>query len=329
MKEGEPKFEDNNKEEENKRKSGISKVVGVDSIQEQEIQQQLQNVFENQSEVKISGELLKDYEQEKTDEEKEIIDYILEKIPEFIRDYGGTFLNVTADHIHILDKEKIGEEEKKKLSITRENGGYNWQNQTIYLLEARRDSKLLKTQMLVHEILHFVSFQSIEITEKGKRKINIRRLGIEIGSKRKREIYFEDINEAITEELVKRFDEKYFEGLSILHEELKHREGFRKNKTENTDDISNLEIVKEIGPGNFEAIGYRYAYEKERQYLNEIIENIYKNNPEEFNTKEEVFKIFGEAAMSGKLLKIARLIEKTYGKGSFRILGEETQRKND
>jgi len=131
----------------------------------------------------------------------------------------------------------------------------------------------------------------------------MRRGGITIASYDKKQqlypshIYFEGLNEAIIEELTIRFGQGNFELIPELQREL---------------------IDKNT-----------YGYSEERKKLKEIIEKIYETNKdlEHFNSSEDVFYIFAKAVMSGKTLKIARLIEKTYGKGSFRKLGEETKNK--
>ena len=55
--------------------------------------------------------------------------------------------------------------------------------------------------------------------------------------------------------------------------------------------------------------------------FNLLLEEICKKNPE-FSSTDQVFDIFAKAVMTGKLLKVARLIEKTFGMGSFREIGE-------
>jgi len=63
-------------------------------------------------------------------------------------------------------------------------------------------------------------------------------------------------------------------------------------------------------------------YHKERKKLQEIILSIYKTTPN--STPESIFNEFAKAHFTGNYLPIARLIEKTFGKGGFRKLAEET-----
>ena len=60
-------------------------------------------------------------------------------------------------------------------------------------------------------------------------------------------------------------------------------------------------------------------------FSDSIIKEIYMGNRENFESEDDIFNLFAKAVMSGELLPVARLIEKTYGKGSFRKLGQETK----
>ena len=73
-----------------------------------------------------------------------------------------------------------------------------------------------------------------------------------------------------------------------------------------------------------------YPYAKERENLWKTIGGIYKDNPGQFKSEEEIFRIFAEAYFTGsisKIIKLSKLIEKMWGKGSFRKLGEKTKGK--
>jgi len=52
-----------------------------------------------------------------------------------------------------------------------------------------------------------------------------------------------------------------------------------------------------------------------------VISEIYQRNKGEFGSEEEIFKTFAKAVLTGRLMELARLIDNTYGKGSFRKLG--------
>jgi len=141
---------------------------------------------------------------------------------------------------------------------------------------------------------------------------------------RDEERYFSDVNEAVTEELVKRFDKLYFSSIPALQEEWQRREEF-KMQNDVPDDIVTVTTQQQID-GKWETFIYPYGYEKECKKLWSLIREIYEQNKGDFSSQEEVFTLFAKAAFSGRILDVARLVEKTFGKGSFRKLGERTKK---
>lgn len=63
------------------------------------------------------------------------------------------------------------------------------------------------------------------------------------------------------------------------------------------------------------------AYAKQREILGYIAEEIQKEYPEKYSSDDDVMKEFLKAHFSGHLLTIGKLVDKTFGEGSFRILG--------
>jgi len=143
----------------------------------------------------------------------------------------------------------------------------------------------------------------------------------------------ERVHEAITEELIKRFDKRYFSRLTLTKREYGERELKRSEipgkRTEGGDHeipADDLAVARDFKTKNGPPIKLRegYGYSEEREKLNALIREIYVKNSESFSSEEDVFKIFAEAVMTGRLLKVARIIEKTFGKGNFRQLGINT-----
>lgn len=314
-----------------KRKTGVSKMVRFSEKDEKKAKEHFKDTFEKQSEKEIVK-----YERLKTEEEKKTIIDILAKMPDFIERYGGTPIDITLDHIHILDSEKLDEDIRKKLDMTKDEyggGGYKLSSQLIYIIDS--GNNLYNAQAIVHEIIHFNSFQSIELTGKGKKISSVRRIGFEIRRKDKKEVFFREVNEAITEELAKRFDIQYFEDVPVISDEVKERNSIKKQFKDKGDDIAR--IIKaspnELDKNKTNFTVEYYSYMKNREDLNQDIVNIYEKNKNErnkhgeliFNSAKDVFDVFAKAVMTGNLLEVARLLEKTYGKGSFRRRAERTK----
>ncbi|KKT82651.1 MAG: hypothetical protein A3B99_04890 [Candidatus Yanofskybacteria bacterium RIFCSPHIGHO2_02_FULL_44_12b] len=64
------------------------------------------------------------------------------------------------------------------------------------------------------------------------------------------------------------------------------------------------------------------GYVEEKFKLDNLTVKIYSKNPGRFSSLQEVAVIFAQAVFTGKVLPLARLIDETFGKGSFRRLGE-------
>lgn len=320
MPEREPKFEE--KIEEPKRESGVSKYVGFNPKQEESISEHFREGFKNQEDENIA---FRKYEREKTEDEKRIIADILEKIPEFVKKYGGKPLNITLGHIHILDKGKIDEETKRKMEEPETGAAYLATHELLFIFDTGNNLK--NALHIVHELIHFNSFQSVELKKAEKPEYKLRRMGFEIHTKND-EVFFKDINEAVTVELEKRFDKQHFESINAISNDVETRNRIKGYANGKGDDIA-LAITKKLESGKWQTTIENYTYPKERKKLSKVIEEIYEVNKEEerFNSSEDVFDIFAQAVMTGRLLKIADLCERTYGKGSFRALGEETKSK--
>jgi len=64
------------------------------------------------------------------------------------------------------------------------------------------------------------------------------------------------------------------------------------------------------------------AYEKQRDVLSYVCREISTQFTEEYSTPDNVYREFLRAHFTGRLLPIARLVEGTFGKSSFRLLGD-------
>ena len=142
----------------------------------------------------------------------------------------------------------------------------------------------------------------------------------------KTEFYFKDLDEAVTEELTLRFIDKYFTSDSLLVQD----DYFTK--------IMNMMGEKNTQPIRFD-LGLTDAetyvmmtsagstYDRERTELWKLILNVKEKNSDKFESPEDIFNIFAKKYFTGNALALARLIEKIYGKDSFRKLGEKTKAK--
>lgn len=68
------------------------------------------------------------------------------------------------------------------------------------------------------------------------------------------------------------------------------------------------------GPGEFR---------RKREFL-KLVDDIYNKNKDKFNSPKDVLLLFVKAAFTGRITEIGKLVESSFGKGSFRELGEKT-----
>ncbi len=267
------------------------------------------------------------FERVKTPEEINIINSISRFMPEFLREYGGEPEELLAseniqEHIHFIDVNKLPDEEKEKLKKRggKVHGACRYAKGEVKIYSQEENANLLPVANdIVHELIHMNSYNRVTYYTKVD-DFDTEKVGFEILSKDRKYFYFTEIQENTTDELKRRFDEKYFSTINELKSDLKERgEIAERDKCapqdiiffseKIKDDLWKSTISREIRPNNFE----------------KMITEIYSKNKKDFVSEEEVFKVFIVAMLSGKLLKMARLIEKTYGKGSFRNLANTSK----
>ena len=316
------------------RKSGISRILRADA-----------EVFQDLYHDILNDNVTRSYEVAKSPEWIEALKQINSFLREFVSEYGGEFIDVPAKNIHVINRQDLPSNASDK---AQEFGGlYSPESQAIFIFVDSSYTNLKAAIRVVHELLHFNSFQSLQDASKGKKFhlerdeddeeelviLGPKRIGFEIFSEKKNKVFFYNLNEAITEELIKRFDKRYFGKLTLTKEEYEERELRRSEITEKPgkDDsheimADDLAVARDFETKDGPPIKLRegYGYSEEREKLNALIGEIYVKNSESFSSEEDVFKMFAEAVMTGRLLKVARIIEKTFGKGSFRQFGIDT-----
>jgi hypothetical protein len=73
--------------------------------------------------------------------------------------------------------------------------------------------------------------------------------------------------------------------------------------------------------GNAKYVAITHSYNDDRIIFHQLLNQLFVKNKDTFDSEEQIFNLFAKATLTGKLLPVARLIEKTFGKGSFRIMG--------
>ena len=303
------KFPRNNPE----RKSGIIRIVGLEKGKEDEALEAAGELFAEKQ------EFLKK-EREKTPEEKAVIAFLNDHLPKFLEHYGAQPLKISEDKIHIVSEKFF--QSKKDVDAR-----YSIDDQAVFMKDDPNRSPLWFANRLAHEIIHFHAFQSLVASPEGSALSlqGLRRFGFRVVKRGGEIVYFRHVDEALTEELAKRFGKKFFAKLPALREDLEQLKRLIAIKLKEDpimagQDFAYSELVEE--KGYLQAALVPYAYPAEREELKELIADLYGENKNKFKSAEEVFELFARTAMTGRLLPAARLIEDTFGKGAFRDLGK-------
>ena len=165
-------------------------------------------------------------------------------------------------------------------------------------------------QNLTHEMCHLKAYQSLAVfSGTGEKKlITDRRAGffiqlrnIEDRRKPSGQYVFSDLNEAVIDILANQ-SLKNILASDSLPEKL-------------------LPLRKKYEAHADEVFEHSYAAYKLRFW--DLLTGIYKTHKDQFKSPEEVFNVFAESIFKKeKFLEVAKLIESSFGKGSFRIVGE-------
>lgn len=225
--------------------------------------------------------------------------------------YGLPEYRVPSENYHLI--------KEKNDNRMPQHGAFSVQRQAIAIKEDHLKSRLLSS--LFHETVHFKSYASLH----GDAPDLIpRRSGLNMTIGKERERAFGALNEAVTEELAKRFMRAQ-EDLPMLADEMDLlQRGREKYGAEEMEDIVAVEVKDHPTDRDLIKVAvYHFAYRREREALRLLIDKLQERNPQVFRDKEEWFDLFASAMFNGHLLELARNIEKTFGEGSFRKLGEQ------
>lgn len=284
----------------NQKESGVNRVVGFESDKEKKFLQYFKNKFEtNSSDSK---------EKEKTSEQEELIGRLNKEMCDFLIEYGVDAVEISPNNVHILDKAKFTEEELKKIQkqFGTENGFYSALKQSVVIMKDYDASKLSFLQTLVHEMLHLQGFYSYQKSaqdaadltlrnENDSANMNIRRSGFSIGTRDGKRLLFHKLNESVITELEIRFEKACMAEWTELATELKVRDEYI-DQVAQRDNVP-IERVKQTVAGlkGNELIGYKwvsYQYHEERQQFNSLVDELYEKNKNDFESREDVFKLF-------------------------------------
>ena len=240
-------------------------------------------------------EMIEGIELIKGEREIELIDFVNHAVQKYLKQYGREMKkDMPLEKIHILRDGGTKEYTDNKFSGGAHSAKYG------SILVDRVSSDMQFSIILFHEQMHNNSYKALQFTKSPKRNLEPYRSGISVTSRDGQITYLEDIEEAI----IQTFTEKFYQD-DILHSDLFKDE--REHQTENVTFIRTEEQTK----------------------ISNLIDNIWLKNENYFESRKDVEDIFFNAQINGRLLPLVRLIERTYGKGSFRELAQQTKVKSE
>ena len=269
--------------------SSFERVVGASD--EQKRAEILVDFKDNFEEKKLRE--IKEHEIPKTPDDIEVINLANKATNEIRRKYGFSDFDIPPENIVIVDEPHWG------WGDGGDNAYFSSTGQIIATPYSGQNFNFAR--LMFHEMLHFKSFGSLRVSKDG-RTMTEDRSGLQART-RKGKMYFKNLNEAVTETLTKDFITGLFRNMD---------QRFAK-------EVQELE-QRGIVPENL-GEGMIFGYEQQRKALNTLVDKIFEKNSDIFDSREEVFGIFIKSMFSSNLLAVGKLIDKTFGVGTFRKLG--------
>ena len=296
------------------RQSGVNRILKSTPEQEAKL-------------LKLFGEKIKNqdfhwYERKKTSEELMTIEEVLIDLPSFVQEYGGRPLSsLTPEIVHIIDIPTLSTSQRETLELSTEVGWYLSLTQEVMVIP--NDASLLSTaHRIVHELMHLESYTSLQVQNESNELVP-RRIGLSVLDRAGKKRYFKYLEEAIVEELVRRFDARYFGRIEPLQDDWQARARLLPGDAHQSD-IAAI-VTKQLPNGRWQATPEYYLYPEERKKLKAVIAEIYAKHRSKFKSEEDVFRTFAKATLTGNMLPLGRLVEATFGRGALRRLAEETK----
>lgn len=270
-------------------------------------------------------EQMEKFEYPKSEKELALINFANKEVSQLMQEAGIEPYDIPAENYHIIPPELY----KKTTGDSGAATTFNIKQGILFDAQHFRDNPVNFGATVLHETIHLKAHFSMEIGEEGD-KVNKTpyREGVTVralqshGHHGKYHAHFFGLHEAIVAETEKRLLGKLLE-LPELAEEKEwlmsdEAKELRKKLAEKKE-ISEDDIVwvGKKGEDDWETVSYL----QQRNVLNYVCSEIQKQFPDQYQSADDVFKVFLNAHFTGRLLPIARLVEKIFGEGSFRLLG--------
>jgi len=311
----------------------VIKVVGNASDEEKtRIKENIEETYRKSWDILLTDEELAELlkgEKPKTPLDSEVIVLVNKVTNEFILSLGLDTFDLGEENVHILD-------EKTFIAVAGPvNAGYcSMAHRAIFLEDVPDLPVLLRVNAILHEALHFKCFEVQQVFDVYSRKHSKQliysgsfRHGLTVSENIKHiteneldyKSHFKGLNEAVVSEIEKKLLPQI-----ISESKLVPKRPFGKIMTGMAEKIIGLPAGEVVFVD--EKTISAHSYRAHRAVLSYVVDSIVEDNQD--LTRDEVLTLFFKAHFSGHLLEIARLIEKSFGQGSFRLLGDMEEDKD-
>lgn len=315
--------------------SSIDKVVGNLSDKEKlAVLAEKERLFKRQNNVRLELESLS-----KTRDQLKIIEEVNEATNALRRKYGLVDFDVSEENVHIASRETWGD--------INHDGFFVPETQSILLKQTSRNTRFAVSTF--RAMVQFKSYGALQkLTDTGE--ITQYRSGFVMWPRSRMEIlshnpesgglqYFQELNDAVVEELTVRYFESHLEN-PLFKKEL---EETRQTKAhiEGLDNQTLLDVydIRRIPKTNhFDLASFTHKAERKALLISiggsawkNFFDEVFKGGVVPLDVdnmlhdvsarKAPIFDMFIRPMFTGDLLELSRFINKTFGKGEFRKLG--------
>lgn len=308
----------------------IDKIVGqVPEEEKQKIGEEFRAKYEDQAPY-IKD--LEGKERPKTADEEQVINLANELTNDLLHRYGLKSVDIFLENVHIIKQSEWWTDKGRAF--------YKQFVQGIAVVE--QPARIVFLKRMLHELIHLKSYNAAQVGLGAGRGVGNYRVGLRSVSRNFQRDYFEFLNEAITECLTIEMLEKA-KSMPFFADDLAETEKNKpiyKKETEDEleeefhfdEDIYYVgrykgthqeQLGRKFGliKGKTKYLFEGYGYKPEREVLDILINKILQHHPE-YAGRQQVFDIFVKAVLHGDMMPLGRLIDNTFGRGTFRRLGE-------
>lgn len=319
------------------RETSIDRMIFSPEI----LPEQRKNLTEFFQDPSMSIELEGLQEEEKTERQIQILDRVDQELNNLRRDFGLDEFHVSNSKVHIIPRD---------LWTHEESAHFDPATQSTYFRHP--DTDLIFADHAFHEQLHQHTYGAMEVLPGQEApQIHYYRMGLEIYSRPDHHRHFELLNEAVTATLEKSFIMKMRqlpEFADDVEESDRILAAYKPKmlagglKT-GLDDIYQLWLETKDGQRiRFDEwnelrdrmpdqtkIGIQVrsvSYDLERRALSTLLRKIADRT--DMKDEQTIFSEFSKAALTGNVLGIGKLLDRVFGQGTYRGLGEQADEKS-